>query len=314
MSFKNVFWGVLLLTIGLLYALRNFDVIWFSWGAVVDLWPLLLLLWGVSLLPVKPVFKLAGSLGVLVLAVVLVLVHPGSDGFSFQFGHRSWHYNNDNQYNEYSDSDSDTYSDQSFSLPLDHAAPLVKLQLNAAAGRFELSDTTSQLIEFQSNGNIGPYTMTPNDGTPISEVEIDLDKVSVSSGDVKNEVILKLNSKVTWMIDVEAGASKVEMDMQPFRVRRLELDGGASSVDLVVGSLMDTIDIDLEVGVSELSLAVPQASGCEVRTEAVLSGRTLKGFEKISTGLYRTSNFNSASKKVFIKAEAAISSIKVERF
>lgn len=310
MSFKNVFWGVLLLTIGLLYALRNFGVIWFSWGAVVDLWPLLLLLWGVSLLPVKPVIKLAGSLGVLVLAVVLVLVRPGGDGFSFQFGHQEWSY--DHNYD--SDEASETYRDQSFSLPMANAASVVKLKLNAAAGRFELSDTTHQLIDFRSNGNIGPYTMTPNDGTPVNSVKIDLDDVSVNSGRVKNEVFLKLNPVVIWEIDVEAGASKVEMDMQAFKIRRLELDGGASSVDLVLGSLVDTVDVDLEVGVSELTLSVPKESACEVRTDAVLSGRKLDGFDKISTGLYRTSNFDSSPKKIFIKAEAAISSIKVERY
>jgi len=312
MSFKNVFWGVLLLTIGLLYALRNFGVIWFSWGSVVDLWPLLLLLWGISILPVKPLFKLLGSFGVIALAVVLVLARPSGNGFDFQFGHRNW--NSSSDWDDTNDGDPDTYRDQSFSIEAGKAGPKVTLDFNAAAGRFELADTTSQLIDFRSTGNIGPYNLTPNDGEPVTSVRIDLDNVSVNSGRVKNEVVVRLNPATIWNINVEAGASKVDMDLKLFKVRRLELDGGASSVDIIVGSLMDTLDVDLEVGVSELSIAVPEASGCELRTDAVLSGRKITGFEKISTGLYRTEGFEKASKKVYISAEAAISSLNVERY
>ncbi len=312
MSFKNVFWGILLLTIGLLYALRNFDIIWFSWSSVADLWPLLLLLWGISLLPAKPLYKLISSFGVIVLAVVLVLIRPTGDGFDFQFGHRSW--SNNSRWNRSYNSDSDTYRDQAFSLPVEKAASKVSLNLEAAAGRFELMDTTSQLISFESHGNIGPYTMIPGDGEKISNIDIELDNVSVSNGQVRNEVIVKLNPTVIWNIDVKAGASRVDMDMKRFMVRRLELDGGASSVDIIIGSLMDTVDVDLEVGVSSLSIAVPQNSGCELRTDAVLSGRRITGFEKISTGLYRTEGFNESKKKIYINTEAAISDLKVERY
>lgn len=312
MSFKNVFWGILLLTIGLLYALRNFDIIWFSWSSVADLWPLLLLLWGISLLPAKPLYKLIGSFGVIVLAVILVLIRPTGDGFDFQFGNRSW--SNNSRWNRSYNSDSDTYRDQAFSLPVEKAASKVSLSLEAAAGRFELMDTTSQLISFESHGNIGPYTMIPGDGEKISNIDIELDNVSVSNGQVRNEVIVKLNPAVIWNIDVKAGASRVDMDMKRFMVRRLELDGGASSVDIIVGSLMDTVDVDLEVGVSSLSIAVPQTSGCELRTDAVLSGRRITGFEKISTGLYRTDGFNESKKKIYINTEAAISDLKVERY
>ncbi|HAQ66063.1 MAG TPA: hypothetical protein DCR43_09475 [Bacteroidales bacterium] len=312
MSFKNVFWGVLLLTIGLLYALRNFDVIWFSWSSVADLWPLLLLLWGISLIPAKPLYKLLGSFGVIVLAVILVLIRPTGDGFDFQIGHRNWSSNS--HWNQDNDSDTDTYRDQAFSLPVAKAGARVALNLEAAAGRFELMDTTNQLISFESHGNIGPYMMEPGEGEQITTVDIKLDNVSVNSGQVKNEVIMKLNPSVIWNIKVEAGASKVDMDLKNFMVRRLELDGGASSVDIIVGSLMDTVDVDLEVGVSSLSIAVPQASGCELRTDAVLSGRRITGFEKISTGLYRTNGFDTAKKKIYIDAEAAISDLKVERY
>ncbi|PKP22003.1 MAG: hypothetical protein CVU06_09790, partial [Bacteroidetes bacterium HGW-Bacteroidetes-22] len=267
---------------------------------------------GISLIPAKPLYKLLGSFGVIVLAVILVLIRPTGDGFDFQIGHRNWSSNS--HWNQDNDSDTDTYRDQAFSLPVAKAGARVALNLEAAAGRFELMDTTNQLISFESHGNIGPYMMVPGEGEQITTVDIKLDNVSVNSGQVKNEVIMKLNPSVIWNIKVEAGASNVDMDLKNFMVRRLELDGGASSVDIIVGSLMDTVDVDLEVGVSSLSIAVPQASGCELRTDAVLSGRRITGFEKISTGLYRTNGFDTAKKKIYIDAEAAISDLKVERY
>ena len=308
MKYRNVFWGVLLLTIGSLYALRNFDVIHFEWSAIFSLWPLLLILWGISMLPVKPVAKLLGSLGVLVLAVILMLTYPERRGlWSFDFNDGNWSINDD-------DRDSTIYS-TTFDLPASPSVNRVKLELEAAAGRFYLADTTSKLVWFKSDGNIGPYLFdTQKDGDTVKVIHIGLEGDTVRSGSSHNEAGLKLNDAPIWDISIDAGAASLNMDMSRFKVRTFDLEGGASSVELKFGALSDTTDIDIEVGVSSIKIAVPKGSGCELRTESVLSGRSFDGFDKIESGLYRTPGFATSGKKVYIKSEAAVSDIKIERY
>ncbi len=307
MKYRNVFWGILLLTIGSLYALRNFDVIQFEWSAIFSLWPLLLILWGVSMLPLKPVTKLLSSLGVLLLAVVLMLTYPNRQhNWGFDFSDGDWNIN--------SDKNSTVYS-TTFDLPATPAANYVKLELEAAAGRFYLADTTSKLVWFKSDGKIGPYLFdTKKDGDTVNLIHIGLDGVTVNSSSSSNEAGLKLNEAPIWDISIDAGAASLNMDMSRFKVRKFDLEGGASSVDLRFGALIDTTDIDIEVGVSSIKIYVPKTSGCELRTESVLSGRSFNGFDKIESGLYRTPGFATAAKKIYINSEAAVSDIKIERY
>ena len=77
MKYKNLFWGVILILLGVLYLLKQFDVIWFNWRDILSLWPLLLVLWGVSLLPMKPVFKLITSFVAILITILLIYNNPG---------------------------------------------------------------------------------------------------------------------------------------------------------------------------------------------------------------------------------------------
>lgn len=58
MSYRKIFWGVMLVLIGTLFILKNVGVIFFDWVTIWRLWPLILILWGISLIPVKDYLKL----------------------------------------------------------------------------------------------------------------------------------------------------------------------------------------------------------------------------------------------------------------
>ena len=48
---------------------------------------------------------------------------------------------------------------------------------------------------------------------------------------------IKLNPKPDWDIKVDVGAADVELDLSLFKIRKLDIDGGASSIDLRLGTL-----------------------------------------------------------------------------
>ncbi len=57
MKFRNVFWGLSLIIIGGLLIGRNIGIIDFDWFNILRLWPLLFILWGLSVLPIRETIK-----------------------------------------------------------------------------------------------------------------------------------------------------------------------------------------------------------------------------------------------------------------
>ena len=69
MKNKNLFWGIILLFVGVIALLASLDVFEFRWSIVWHLWPMLLIIIGILVLPVKDWLKvilllasLAGSI------------------------------------------------------------------------------------------------------------------------------------------------------------------------------------------------------------------------------------------------------------
>jgi hypothetical protein len=58
MKFRNIFWGIILIFFGMLFTLENLHVLDFDWYNMWRLWPVIIILWGISILPVKDVIKI----------------------------------------------------------------------------------------------------------------------------------------------------------------------------------------------------------------------------------------------------------------
>lgn len=57
MKYKHLFWGLILIATGMLFILNNLGFIHFSWFSFWKLWPVILLFWGITILPIKDIIK-----------------------------------------------------------------------------------------------------------------------------------------------------------------------------------------------------------------------------------------------------------------
>jgi len=73
MKFRNIFWGVILILIGVLFILQNLNIVDFEWVSLWRLWPVILVLWGVSILPANNWIKTALVIVVLAGSVYFML-------------------------------------------------------------------------------------------------------------------------------------------------------------------------------------------------------------------------------------------------
>ena len=307
MSYKKIFWGIILITIGILIMLKNLDLIWFSWHSLWALWPVLLILWGISILPVKDYIKLIISLVAVAAGIVIVSTQPDINTFGF-----SWHRQNHEWKINY-DNDSTNGSAETYSEPYDKTIKAGTLYLDAAAGRFVMGDSTDNLYNFdKSHGNTHYQTSVEKDSThAVIRLKLQDGTINTRNG---SEAHIKLNANPTWDINFTVGAADMQMDLSKYKVREVTLEGGASSIYLKLGELNEDQKIKISAGASSIHLLVPKSRACEVKTNTILSSRELPGFERIERHLYRTANFNNAKIKSYIDVDAAVSSLNVEKY
>lgn len=306
MKAKNIIWGLVLVLIGVLFILKNLDVIYFSWYSIWKLWPMALVLIGVTILPIKDSIKVILTILILIAGAFFLVSFPDHNNWKDR-----WSFDNPA---ESADDKEPLDIDQRIFESFDTTISEVNLIFDAAAGNFRLEQTTDELFEFEREGNLGRYTYSIKDLGEKREVRIELDEGRIVKGDLKNRVAMKLNPNPVWDIKVDVGAANIEMDLSAFKISRLDINGGASSINIRLGNLQSESKIKINSGASSINIKVPEEFGCEVHTSTVLSSKDLQGFNKVSGGTYVTPDFSEKTKNIIIEVEAAVSSLNVERY
>ncbi len=302
----DIFWGILLLTLGVLFLFRSLDIFNFTIRSFLRLWPLIFVFWGIAILPIRQGFKillvsLAALAGILILAF-----SPKHDYRWFEWGNNSGY--------EYRDNDDERITEQQdFSEMYDSGVTSARLNLDAAVGKFYITSPTEKLFEFNNEGNSEPYKINTslNDSAAIIFIK---HKEKIHGHDIDNSAWLSLNPGPIWDLNINVGAAELELDLNPFFVERIDIDGGASKINLKLGSKSKYTKVNIDAGASGINIRIPFESACELRTNTVLSARDIDGFNKISRGLYQTPNFSDAVPQIIIEVDAAVSSLEVKRY
>jgi len=296
MKYGNIFWGILLITLGALIALKNFGVIHFQWLNFLNLWPFLFIFWGIAVLPVNALVRTI-LLVVTIVAAILVLVNAPQRHFF------TW-----------CDSGGRTFTGhQVEQVSYDTLVQYARLNMDAAAGEFNIGDTTANLFDFSCDGEGNDFRIREIRNDTMATITVSRTKHEFK-GKIRCEARVSLNPNPVWRLDLDAGAAKVNLDLTKIRTDRIEIDGGACSLDLKVGNRYPEARIKINSGVSSIRIAVPETSACEIEGSAVLSSRELENFNEISKGHYQTPNFSDTIPKIFISLDVAISSLTVERY
>lgn len=315
MKHRNLFWGGLLVTLGALFILKNIGVVYFNWMSIFSLWPMILVLVGVTLLPIKNSIKTILTIVLLIVTISLIFSKTNRWTHSYSFKMEQWD-NWDEWDNDRYDDDRDRSekSEQYFYEPYDTDIDEATLTIDAVAGEFYIKGESDHLMEFNQDGNVGPYIYSTNKRDNHQSLTFDIKKSHFNSRGLDNEVELQLNSKPLWNFNINAGAASVDLDLTKFKTATVDIDGGASAVYLRLGDKYKKSRIYINSGVSSIEIYIPEDSGCEIDTDTFLASKSFDNFEKIRRGLYKTSNFEDTKNKIYISIDAAITSLEVVRY
>jgi len=303
MRVSRIFAGVLIVLLGLALFLSNFEVLSLDWHFIFRLWPMLLVFAGISVLATNTKLKAAlyAVTAILVLAWIFSVASVGWGNFREIFHHHAVHH-------------------QGFSQDLNKDIRHAELSMSNGAGEFILNDTTDKLFEAIAESNIGDYSLDAKEEGHTAKLDLNFEdnkdnhwRFGEFGGD-KNKVVMKLNQKVDWKLNLDVGACSTEFDLSQFIVNSVDIKAGASSLKIKLGDKSDTTYVSMNTGASKVTIYVPQESGCRIRDEAKLSKKSFLDFVQADEDVYKTSNFDNAKKKIFVDIEAGVSSIKIRRY
>ena len=322
--------GLVLVLIGAAILLSNFGYLHFHWYNIFHLWPIFLVIAGVNL-----VFAHNKSLWATALKIAVVVIGLGMLLFG-NFGNRynfwpgvNYSYNDDNDNDDHDNSDmNDDDSDSSnnkgdmkaavngvFSEDYKPNIKYARLNISGGGTTYNLSDSTHQLFNAVTKDDNGRYTFshTMDDSVYVLDFKMK-NRHGINFDSDKNQADIRLNLNPIWDVHVETGATKLDFDLSKFKIRDLNIQGGAASFDIKLGNPLTMTNVDISTGVSGVDIGIPQNAACSIETDSGLSDNHFPGFNKTSDNNYETPGFENAKNKFHIHISGGLSDFKVNRY
>lgn len=290
----NIFWGLLLVLIGTLFLLQNLGVVDINFSNLWTLWPIFIIMAGVSMVAVRGWMGAVVSALVALLALTLVtlvaldVVGPGN---------------------------SDSTRVDTVSVARETGAiEKLNLSIEAGAGVIDLSSTAATKVVDASLKSTVTSLDNRSDSTGNTQnVLLSMDDSDGHwwNGRMKNDLAVVLGQSMPTDLKIDAGAAKIEADLSQVDLRKLDIDSGASSINVKLGAVSKNIDVAYDIGASSITLRLPRESGVSVRLDSGLSGTDLPDLKEVSDNYYESDNFATATHKISIHGKMGMANLQV---
>jgi len=318
--------GITLVLIGAIFLLDNYNIINFHWGNVIYLWPIFLIIGGVNLLLANQPAPWATALkaGVLILGLGILVFAPNHRYFwnnhngNWNFSDRNYDNDDDDDDNSSSNGVVKVEGSSKFNEPFTAGTAVARLNINGGGVVYNIKDTTGQLFEAETREftNRYEYNKTMDGSIPVIEFKMK----NKNNGhfewdsDKANTADIKLNTTPEWEIYLKTGASKTDFDLSPYKVKTLEINGGAASYDIKMGMPLASTTVEVSTGVSEVNIRIPEGAACQITRNSGLSSSDFNGFEKKDDNRFETAGFATAKNKMYIHLKGGVSDFNVDRY
>ena len=308
---KSIFWGILLISIGILWILKTLGFIHFSFVLFLKLWPLVLIFVGIKLMPIQDKWKIILNIIVLCCGVAFLIIFSNP-----KYGNSKW-----NKFffcsNSWSSCDKETsISTNNQSIIKFEDYENAHLDLTASAGKL-VFETGDELIAIQdgekSNSKINIISKIDDSGIKI-KAEVHPLKNNII-GNNSHQYNILLNSSPVWEMDMDLNATAGEIDLSEFKVKDLEIESNASALELKIGSLYPNVNITIESNISDVEITVPKDMKCLLKkSDSNLSSFSVTGLTKQNDNQYVSTGDHETAGAINITIAANVSSVEVKRY
>lgn len=202
--------------------------------------------------------------------------------------------------------------EETFSVPLE-SAKSVRLKFANGAGQVEIKGGAPAGVAIVGSSAVGM-----NHSSHLSGDRLD---VKVEAGPSVIPFIgpstgiwrYRLTQDVPVTLKVEAGASRLDIDLSDVRATHFELSTGASSTDLVVPARGASV-LDFEAGAASINIRVPESTAARIRVKEGVTAMNVDQtrFPQLDSGMYQSANFDSAVDRAEITIEGGLGSVTIK--
>ncbi|MCK6604476.1 MAG: hypothetical protein HUU43_14370 [Ignavibacteriaceae bacterium] len=302
----QLFGGLFFLTLGVLFLIYQLSDSGVEFVSLLKVWPVLLILGGIAVILKNQVTKvvLASFIGIFA-AMIVFQMFTGVFGFvknvskikNIKIVNRSF----------------DTLVTH---LKYDSLLKSVDLKIDVGAGEYRIGIDDSNLVSVKSDKMDRKFSITSETHDSAATVHVDMADFQINLGET-NEISLieiGLNPNPVYDMHVEVGASAGYFDFSKYKMTGFNLDLGASSMKLVLPRpYKDKMDVNLTAGAASLDLTLPDDVGVKLYADVGLGSHDFAGFNEKSDNEYYSDNYDKATKKMYIRLEGGVSSIKIAR-
>jgi len=273
--FDSISRGLLLITIGVIFFLLNYNILsWNFWYNVVDLWPLILILAGIGLLFSRRI----------PLSAVLVVFLLSMVGYSMVMGDKPL----PGQMNNFFHTGVTQTKPINVPLPPNVKKAHVKLNLGGAQVAVRALDSGTSEAQFMTGNYQGinqDYTGGSGGSGLKTQQSGDTLNVTLSSTSTgrnmdninRSDVEINLSNKVHYDLDMSAGAIDGTIDLSRLLVDNLKISTGASDFRLEFGDMGMPTHGTIDSGASKLTLVIPENVGVTIRLNGVATRTNFMG-------------------------------------
>jgi hypothetical protein len=207
---------------------------------------------------------------------------------------------------------------QEFSSPFKDNITEASVEINYGAGMLYLNSPVEELVKARNmSDKIVQNLYLEYEGSHADIVfDVEGDNYQVNNiEEVKtNRFDISLNKNPIYDFELNLGACELNFDFSEYKVSDIEINSGASNIDIKLGELYNSTRVVISTGVSKIRIGIPNNSGCRLECESILSLKDFDGFSKKSSNVYETSNYSSAENNIEIEFEGAMSEFEVYRY
>ncbi len=307
----NIFWGAFLISIGVFFLLDNLEIATFAIDRIWVYWPILLIIWGISIMKIPNILKLimSGLSGVFLSLVIISLINTDwteDIDWNIKIG--------DNPMEDTASINETDYDLQKMNFKMDSKFKVSNLNFDGGAGSFNISGTCEDLIMVSTGGAKAILKQEVVDSLVNVDLEVAGNSIKIDKNYPNRFAKINLNPDIIWNMNISAGAAKINLDLSQHKVETLNLDAGAIDLDMKIGTLYKNTTLNISTGASNMEIEIPKDSGCIIYTDIALSDKNFAGFKKLKPGMFATENYQNSSNLVNINLDGGLSSIKVNRY
>ena len=301
MKKSNFFWGFFLLTLGTLILLNKYDALNVDWNFIWELYPLILVFWGLMLVVSGKVLK---ALVAILFGIIFSVLAYGT----------FMNIVDDNPFNAHFEDES--FEQDFFYESFDNSIKSAHLNFEGGAGKIFINGTTNELVEANYTGSKNIYDIYKKveNGKAYVEIDSKIKKIKLLNDDFQNDLELSLSASPIWNLDFKLGAAKADFDLSGNRVEKLSISAGVSSITLKVGDKQNILRIETESGMTKFKILVPRDSGVKLIRSGVLNSKSLNDFVKRNDGMYYSGNYDYSDNKIFIKLNGMFTQLRIEKY